>query len=164
MGNTGQSRASCQAMDRDNQCCQHRENAYRDEGYYYWFSGSLSTNRSSDHDHVWQALTSCQISMPLHKLMKLLPRFKNTVASLTTGKELVHLVESGTGPPVMDSQNPVVKLVIKGRDVHSCIVDGASGVNVISEATYHNLDITQWEPCPFWLQMGRIPTRFNQWG
>ena len=53
----------------------------------------------------------------------------------------------------MDSQNPAVKIVIKGREVIGCIIDGGLGVNVINEATCHDLGITQWEPCPFWLRM-----------
>ena len=47
----------------------------------------------------------------------------------------------------------MVKLVIKGRDVHNNIIDGGSDVNVIGEATCHDLDITQWEPCLSWLRM-----------
>ena len=35
----------------------------------------------------------------------------------------------------MDSQNPAVQLTIHGREVPTCIIDGGSGVNVISEAT-----------------------------
>mgnify|MGYP000335418363 CR=1 FL=1 len=95
--------------------------------------------------------------MPLHKLLQLLPRFKDTLASLTSDTKstslLVNLAEPGTGPPLMDSQNPVVKIIIKGCDLHGCIIDGGSGVNVISEATCQDLGLTQWEPCPFWLRM-----------
>ena len=79
------------------------------------------------------------------------------VASLTAGKNPnptpVDLPEPGTNPPLMDSQNPAVKIIIKGRDIHGCIIDGGSGVNVISEATCHDLGITHWEPFPFWLRM-----------
>ena len=53
----------------------------------------------------------------------------------------------------MDSQNPTVKIVIKGHKVHGCIIDGGSGVHVISEVTCHNLGLTQWESCPFCLRM-----------
>ena len=53
----------------------------------------------------------------------------------------------------MDSQNLVVKIIIKGRDLHGCIIDGGSGVPVISEATCDNLGPNQWEPCPFSLRM-----------
>ena len=98
---------------------------------------------------------SCPHKLPnlhvLHKLLQLLPHFNDMVASLTTGKEPttmpIHLAEPGTRPLLMDSSNPVVKLVIKGRDVHGCIIDGDLCVNVISEATCHDHGITQWEPC-----------------
>ena len=53
----------------------------------------------------------------------------------------------------MDSQNPSVKIIYRGRNLHGCIIDGGSGVDVISEATCQNLGLTQWEPCPFWLMM-----------
>ena len=65
----------------------------------------------------------------------------------------VHLAESSNGPPVMDTQNPDVKLIIKGREVSGCKIDGGSGVNVLSETTCRSLDLTQWGPCPFWLHM-----------
>ena len=104
---------------------------------------------------------SCPHKLPnlhvLHKLLQLLPHFNDMVASLTTGKEPttmpIHLAEPGTRPLLMDSSNPVVKLVIKGRDVHGCIIDGDLCVNVISEATCHDHGITQWEPCLFWLRV-----------
>ena len=101
---------------------------------------------SPEDDPLWDAITSFRISMPLHKLLQLMPRFKDTLASLTTGTKPtslpVNLAEPGTGPPLMDSQNPVVKFVIKGRDIHGCIIDGGSGVNVISEATCQDLGHT----------------------
>ena len=84
-------------------------------------------------------------------------RFRDTLATLTANSSSssppVNLTELGTGPPLMDSQNPAVKIMIKGRDLHGCIIDGGSVVNVISEATCHNLGLNQWEPCPFWLRM-----------
>ena len=49
----------------------------------------------------------------------------------------------------MDSENPAGKTIIKGRDLHGCIIDGGSRVNVIREATCQDLGLTQWEPCPF---------------
>ena len=95
--------------------------------------------------------------MSLHKLLMLLPRFKDTVQSLTIGHKQttlrLYLTTLELEPALIDSQNPAVKLFIKGREVHRCIIDGGSGVNVISEATCHDLGITQWEACLFWLHM-----------
>ena len=95
--------------------------------------------------------------MPRHKLLRQLPHFKETVQSHTAGLEpttsSLHLTAPELGPPLMDYPNPAVKMVIKGREVHGSIIDGGSGVNVISEATCHELGITQWEPCSFCLRM-----------
>ena len=119
------------------------------------------SDRPSSTDHTntdlgWQALVDSQISMPLHKLLHLLPRFKETVHSLTNRDPLhpsVNLTAPTQGTPLMDSQNPVVQLIIRGHKVPGCIIDGRSGVNVSSEVTCNKIDITQWESCPFWLRM-----------
>ena len=120
-------------------------------------SSSFKPTEPFDEDSTWRALTSCQISMPLSKIPYLLPQFKETVVSLTTWKDQpivsIHLADSSTGPPVMDAQNPGVKLIIKGCDLHRCILDGGFRVNVISKATFYALGINQLEPCPFWLRM-----------
>ena len=58
---------------------------------------------SPEDDPLWDALTSSRISMPLHKLLQLMPRFKDTLASLTSDTKytslLVNLAEPGAGPP-----------------------------------------------------------------
>ena len=114
---------------------------------------STQPSNSAEDDQLWDALTSSRISLPLHKLLPLMPRFRDTLATLTSDTKSaahpVNLTEPGTGPPLMDSQNPIVKIIIKGRDLHGCIIDGGSDVNVISDTTCHNLDLNQWEPCPF---------------
>ena len=108
-------------------------------------------------DPLWDTLTSSRISMSLHKLLQLMPRFRDTLASLTSDTKSTSipfkLAVPGTEPPLVDSQNPVVKIIMKGRDLHGCIIDGGSGVNVINKATCQDLGLTQWEPCPFWLRM-----------
>ena len=112
---------------------------------------------SAEDEQLWDVLTNSRISLPLHKLLPLMPRFRDTLAALqantTAATPAVHLTEPGTGPPLMDSQNPAVRIIIKGQELHGCIIDGGSGVNVISETTCHNLGLYQWEPCPFWLRM-----------
>ena len=79
------------------------------------------------------------------------------MVSLTTDKEQpnvpIHLAKASEGPPVMDVQNPVVNLIIKGCEISGCIINGESGVNVISEGTCRSFGLTQWEPCPFCLRM-----------
>ena len=47
---------------------------------------------------------------------------------------------------MMDEHNPVVTMIIKGKEVSAKIIDGGSCVNVIREHTCHNLGIHEWEP------------------
>ena len=60
-----------------------------------------------------------------------------------------NFTESATGPTVVDHHNPAIKVVLHGQEVIGCIIDGGSGVNVISKTTCSRLGITEWEPCPF---------------
>ena len=108
---------------------------------------STQPSTSAEDDHLWDTLTSSRISLPLHKLFPFMPRFRDTLATLTANAKSasspVNLTEPGTSPPLMDSQNLAVKIMIKGQDLHGCIIDDGSGVNVISEATYHKLGLNQ---------------------
>ena len=94
--------------------------------------------------------------MPLHKLLHLLPRFKEHIHSLTTRdttQPVVHLTALAPGPSLMDSQNPSVQILIYRQQVSGCIIDGGFGVNVISEAICSKLGITEWELRPFLLRL-----------
>ena len=57
------------------------------------------------------------------------------------------------GWAVVDTNSPAITAIIKGRELLSTIVDGGSGVNVISLQTCNTLGIQEWEPCLFWLRM-----------
>ena len=119
------------------------------------------SDRPSSTDHTatdpgWQSLANSQIIMLLHKLLHLLPRFKET-AHFLTNRDLVHpsvnLIAPTQGLPLMDSQNPVVPLILRGHEVPRCIIEVGLDINVISEATCNKIGITQWELCPLWLRM-----------
>ena len=115
-------------------------------------TGLLSRFMMNPNPKHWQALK--RIHRYLKHTKHLCPTYQSTHSANThSAAPLVHLTEPGTGPPLMDSQNPAVKIMIKGQDLHGCIMDDGSGVNVISEATCHNLSLNRWEPCPFWLWM-----------
>ena len=62
---------------------------------------SSAPSTSSEDDQLWDALTSSRISLPLHKLLPLIPRFRDTLATLTANTHSaappVHLTEPGTG-------------------------------------------------------------------
>ena len=119
-------------------------------------ANSPNTTNPTKTDEVWHALADSQISMPLHKLLHLLPWFKENIHSPTardTAQPAVHLTAPATGPPLMDSQNPSVQILIHGQQVSGYIIDGGSDMNVISDATCSKLDITEWVSCPFLLRM-----------
>ena len=44
-------------------------------------------------------------------------------------------------------------VIVKGKEITGIIIDGGSGVNVISKRTSDTLGIRDWELCPFWLRM-----------
>ena len=64
-----------------------------------------------------------------------------------------NFVETSDGTTVVDQHNPTIKLVLHDQEITGCIIDGGSGVNVISVKTCERLGISEWEACPFWLRM-----------
>ena len=54
---------------------------------------------------------------------------------------------------MVDTSNPAITVLVKGKEITGTIIDGGSGVNVISQRTCDNLSIREWESCPFWLRM-----------
>ena len=91
---------------------------------------------------MWQVLDDCQINLPLVGLLKLFPRFTKTVTTLLT-KELEPVIVNFTdpiqGPTILDEQNALVKVIIRGQEVANSIIDGRSGVDVTSKRTRDRL-------------------------
>ena len=54
----------------------------------------------------------------------------------------IHFTEPNHKPTIIDHQNPVIKVLVQGTEITGCVVDGGSGVNVISKAICTNLGIT----------------------
>ena len=54
---------------------------------------------------------------------------------------------------MVDTSSPAITTIVKGKEIAGTIIDGGSGVNVISRKTCDNLGIREWELCPFWLRM-----------
>ena len=54
---------------------------------------------------------------------------------------------------MVDTNSPTITAIVKGKELPGTIIDGGSGVNVISLRTCDALGIQEWEPCPFWLRM-----------
>jgi hypothetical protein len=46
-----------------------------------------------------------------------------------------------------------MEAIVGGQKIAGILIDGGSGVNVISMATCRQLGITKWEPCKFRLRM-----------
>ena len=44
------------------------------------------TESTTKHNSTWQVLADCQITLPLSRLLKLVPRFTKTVATILTKK------------------------------------------------------------------------------
>ena len=53
----------------------------------------------------------------------------------------------------MDTSSPDITVIIQGKEITGTIINGGSGVNVISNRTGETLGIRDWEPCPFSLRM-----------
>ena len=106
---------------------------------------------------TWPALQECQIMLPLGRLLQLAPRFtdglKSTLAPSSPTPAPAFFSNPEEGPAVVDTNSPAITAIIKGRELLSTIVDGGSGVNVISLQTCNTLGIQEWEPCLFWLRM-----------
>ena len=83
--------------------------------------------------------------MLLFALLKLVSRFTDKVTQLIAKNKIKEVVANYTnptqGPKVMDEHSPSSKIVIKGQEVSGNIVNGGSGVNVITKITCDRLDI-----------------------
>ena len=98
----------------------------------------------SDIDPIWQGLAVCLITLTMSKLLNLVPWFRQAMESrLQTPHKVIptHFTEPTDGPTVIDHQNPAIKVLVQDTLITVCVVDGGSGVNVISKATCNNLGI-----------------------
>ena len=93
----------------------------------------------------------------MEKLLNLVPQFWEAVETQIWGVDRVEIptnfTESSMGLAVIDHQNPAIKVVLQGKEIPGCIVDGGSRVNLINKATCNRLGITEWELCLFWPPM-----------
>ena len=108
-------------------------------------------------DPIWQALVGCKITLTMEKLLQLVTRFRQAVEDRIVGRPGVgifaNFTDTNNGQMVVDHHNPAIKLVLHGQAITGCVIDGGSGVNVISAKTCQQLGISEWEACPFWLRM-----------
>ena len=114
-------------------------------------------NDSQPENARWQALQDCQIMLPIGRLLQLVPRFTEGLKTdMTTGETPpapTFFSNQEEGPMVVDTNSPTITTIVKGKELPGTVIDGGSGVNVISLRTCTTLGIQEWEPCPFWLRM-----------
>ena len=95
------------------------------------------TIETTNENPTWQALQVCQIMLPLGCLLQLVPRFtdhlKSALAPQTSALASAFFSNSKEGPTVVDTNSLTITAIIKGREVPGTIIDGGSGVNVISQ-------------------------------
>jgi hypothetical protein len=91
--------------------------------------------------------------MTLEQLLRLVLRFREGICrtlegtKTTTSAAAVQLTE--VDHRVMDYEYPSMEAIVGGQRIVGILIDGGSGVNVITMATCRQLEITTWEPCKF---------------
>jgi hypothetical protein len=101
-------------------------------------------------------LAGIQVTMTLEQLLRLVPQFRDGIrrtleGTATQAAPAVQLTE--VDERIMDYECPSMEAIVGGQKIAGILMDGGSGVNVISMATCRQLGITKWEPCKFWLRM-----------
>jgi hypothetical protein len=101
-------------------------------------------------------LADIQVTMTLEQLLRLVPRFRDGLRRTLEGMAMqsapaVQLTE--VDERIMDCECPSMEAIVGRQKIPGILIDGGSGINVISMATCRQLRITKWEPCKFWLRM-----------
>ena len=74
--------------------------------------------------------------LPDHALHEQTPEFGAAIPASHGIKVIMTLfTEHNHGPTVIDNRNPAIKVLLKRTAITRCVVDGRTGVNVISKAT-----------------------------
>ena len=101
-------------------------------------------------------LAGCQITMTLEQLLRLVPRFRDGLTKSLHPAQVVELqvASAEMGANVIDPHCPGVDILVHGQKITGALIDGGSGVNVITTETCQQLGLTDWPKCPFSLRMG----------
>jgi hypothetical protein len=83
-------------------------------------------------------LTGIQVTMTLEQLLRLVLRFREGIrrtleGTVTTTATAVQLTE--VDERVMDCECPSMEAIVVGQKIAGILIDGGSGVNVMSMAT-----------------------------
>ena len=94
------------------------------------------TGYSQPEKPTWHALQECQITLPLDRLLQLIPQFmeglKTGMTTFDTPPAPTFFSNPEEGLTLVDTCSPAITIIVKGRELPKTIVDGGSGVNVIS--------------------------------
>ena len=107
--------------------------------------GSTDAVSQVEVDPIWEAIVDWPITLTMSKLLYLVPRFRQAMeARLQTSHRTnpALFTKANLGPTIIDHRNPAIKVLVHGTEIQGCVVDGGSGVNVISKATCTHLSIT----------------------
>jgi hypothetical protein len=82
----------------------------------------------------------------LEQLLQLVPRFRDGIrrtleGTATSSAPAVQLTE--VDERVMDCECPSMEAIVSGQKIAGILIDGGSGVNVISMATCRQLGVTK---------------------
>ena len=85
--------------------------------------------------------------LPLARLLQLVPRLiadlQGTVIKLKPALALEFFSNSEEGTTIVDTSNPAITVILKGKEIVGMIIDGGSRVNVISRQTCEILGIQE---------------------
>ena len=100
-------------------------------------------------------LEPCNITLSLGHLMDLIPCFRTQLEEKFQPRPTASscLLNPVVDPNLRDEHFPVLSLHINGQHVQGVVIDRGSEVNVISEATFCDLVMSDWAHCPFHLPM-----------
>ena len=97
------------------------------------------TKTAQPKNPAWQALQKYQFTLPLGRLLQLMPRFtdglKSALAPSSLALALAFFSNSEEGLAVMNTSNSAITAIIKGGELSGTIVNGGLGVNMISLRT-----------------------------
>ena len=111
--------------------------------------GTADAVSSVEVDPIYEALTDYPITLTMSKLLNLVPRFRQEMeARLQMPHKTIPALftEPNLGPTLIDHQNPAIKVLVHGTEIQGCEVDGGSGVNFITKATYNNPTLAAQQP------------------
>ena len=99
-------------------------------------------------DPIWEALTDFPITLTMSKLLNLVPRFRQAMeARLQTPHKTIPalFMEPHLGLTIVDHQNPAIKVLVHGTEIHGCVVCWPSPATNQTKGRAERSGQTRWE-------------------